>query len=88
MNHITQDQAFQLANSTISRAGSPSLHELTSFCNAAIEWYIAQQAATEPVAYLWQHSETGRTRILSTGDRFTDDGRWFQVGPLYLGVKV
>ena len=38
----------------------------------------------EPVAYLWQHCETGRTRIVMPDDVITADATWFVVGPLYL----
>ena len=36
-----------------------------------------------PVAYLWQHCETGRTRIVMPGDVITADATWFVVGPLF-----
>ena len=38
----------------------------------------------EPVAYLWQHSETGRTRILEKDQVWTASNPWKRVGPLYL----
>jgi len=37
----------------------------------------------EPVAYLWQHCETGRTRIVMPDDVITADATWFVVGPLF-----
>ena len=49
--------------------------------------YKTEKDDVEPVAYLWQHGETGRTRIVMHNDVFTDDGRWFKVGPMYLGGK-
>ena len=46
MNHITQEQAVELVNKTISGTATPhGMFEFTALCNAAIEWYIAQQAA-------------------------------------------
>jgi hypothetical protein len=42
--------------------------------------------AQEPVAWLWQHSETGRTRIVMPAQIVTTDATWFVVGPLYLGA--
>ena len=40
--------------------------------------------SNEPVAYLWQHCETGRTRVVMTDQIVTTDDRWFLVGPLHL----
>ena len=42
----------------------------------------------EPVATLWQHGETGRTRI-TTPDEITDcDARWFKAADLYTHPTV
>lgn len=38
----------------------------------------------EPVAHLWQHGETGRTRVVMPDQIFTADANWFVVGPLVL----
>ena len=38
----------------------------------------------EPVAHLWQHVETGRTRIVMPDQIITADASWFVVGPLFL----
>lgn len=40
----------------------------------------------EPVAWLWQHRETGRTRVLMPDERTATDvaAAWDVVGPLYL----
>ena len=38
----------------------------------------------EPVATLWQHCETGRTRVTMPDQVFTQDATWDIVGPLYL----
>ena len=44
------------------------------------------QPEQEPVAHLWQHGETGRTRVIFP-DSITDcDASWFFVGPLVLGI--
>jgi hypothetical protein len=40
----------------------------------------------EPTAHLWQHSGTGRTRIVMPGQIITADADWVVVGPLYLGA--
>lgn len=37
----------------------------------------------EPVATMWQHSETGRTRITMPGDITDCDARWFKAADLY-----
>ena len=42
-------------------------------------------SALEPVAHLWQHAETGHTRIVMSGDVWTANDRWCYVGPLVLG---
>lgn len=47
----------------------------------------APAAQPEPVAYLWQHSETGRTRVVMPDQVTTADASWIVVGPLYLGIK-
>jgi hypothetical protein len=38
----------------------------------------------EPVAHLWQHCETGRTRVVMPDQIITADATWLVVGPLYL----
>jgi hypothetical protein len=39
----------------------------------------------EPVGFLFQHSETGRTRVVMRDGVMDADATWFKVGPLYLG---
>jgi hypothetical protein len=53
---------------------------------AALRAALAQQQEQEqePVAYLWQHSETGRTRVVMPDQVVTADATWVVVGPLYL----
>lgn len=41
-------------------------------------------SASEPVGVLWQHGETGRTRVEEPGQVFADNRGWHRVGPLYL----
>ena len=50
----------------------------------ALRLAIEQAERQEPVAHLWQHSETGRTRIVMPDQIITADANWFVVGPLYL----
>ena len=45
---------------------------------------IAASAGSEPVAHLWQHSETGRTRIVMPDMIVDASATWLPVGPLYL----
>ena len=50
----------------------------------AIDVPLAQPAPVqEPVATLWQHGETGRTRITMPGDITDCDARWFKAADLY-----
>lgn len=46
----------------------------------------AAQPTGEPVAYLWQHSETGRTRVVMPDAVITADATWRVVGPLVLAA--
>jgi len=46
----------------------------------------AAQSTGEPVAYLWQHSETGRTRVVMPDAVITADATWRVVGPLVLAA--
>ena len=41
------------------------------------------QPEQEPVATLWQHGETGRTRITMPNDITDCDARWFKAADLY-----
>ena len=51
---------------------------------AALLRELARAPQGEPVAWLWQHGETGRTRIVMP-DQITDcDAGWQRIGPLYL----
>ncbi len=51
-------------------------------------WLKAKQAEPVPVAWLWQHRETGRTRVLMPDERTATDvaAAWDVVGPLYLAL--
>ena len=42
-----------------------------------------EPAPVQPVATLWQHGETGRTRITMPGDITDCDARWFKAADLY-----
>ena len=45
---------------------------------------VAASAGSEPVAHLWQHSETGRTRVVMPDMVVDASATWLPVGPLYL----
>lgn len=45
---------------------------------------LAASVGSEPVAHLWQHSETGRTRVLMPDMVVDACATWLLVGPLYL----
>jgi len=49
----------------------------------AIREYLAQPQA-EPMADLYQHCETGRTRVVMRGDIADANAAWDLIGPLYL----
>jgi hypothetical protein len=53
--------------------------QMRSYAAAALAAAVA-----EPVAHLWQHSETGRTRVVMPDQVVTTDASWLVVGPLYL----
>jgi hypothetical protein len=82
MNVASQCRATassQLAQSILVDGGNAFLSDLLLCAARVIE--AAEQA--QPVATMWQHGETGRTRI-STPDSITDcDARWFKVSDLY-----
>lgn len=48
---------------------------------------VAQGDGAEPVAYLWQHSETGRTRVVMPDAVITTDASWRVIGPLFLAAR-
>lgn len=52
----------------------------------AIEAKLRELLARVPVAHLWQHSDTGRTRVIMEGDVWTSSREWSYVGPLVLGI--
>lgn len=52
----------------------------------AIESKLRELLEREPIAHLWQHGETGRTRVVMPDMVFTADANWLYVGPLVLGI--
>ena len=61
-----------------------------SFCDSHCTWHdhhpdcALAQPEQDPVAYLWQHGETNRTRIIERDQVWTANDQWNCVGPLYL----
>lgn len=58
---------------------------LALVCEAALKPAASEVSGStpEPVAHLWQHSETGRTRVVMPDQIITADATWLVVGPLY-----
>lgn len=42
----------------------------------------------DPIAWLWQHSETGRQKVVMPDTVLTADASWHVVGPLYLEAAL
>lgn len=70
----------------------PSEYKNADTASAWRGWQAARRAPatpvplSEPVAYLWQHCETGRTRVVMPDMVVTADANWIVVGPLYLAA--
>jgi hypothetical protein len=87
---MTKDQALDLAQEALEEAceivgaawtwrdekGRPAITAIKQARSAPVQ---------EPVAHLWKHSQTGRTRVVMPGGIITADASWFVVGPLILG---
>ena len=82
-----QTEALKLALEALEYISSHymSLPKIGCMALAAVEEALAEQPAQqqEPVATMWQHGETGRTRITMPGDITDCDARWFKVSDLY-----
>lgn len=74
---IMEAHRFNVASMPVTK-----VHAIAFDAREALRAALTAQQA-EPAAYLWQHGETGRTRILMPDEVFTDNSRWFLVGPLY-----
>ena len=76
-----------------AQPAAPAEQEISAeekFCDGHCSWAehhpdcsLAAPPA-QPVAHLWQHGETGRTRIVMPDQIFTADANWLLVGPMYL----
>lgn len=81
---MTKDKALRMALEALEEISTlyMSLPKKGCMALAAIEEVLAQPEQ-EPVAAMWQHGETGRTRI-TTPDSITDcSANWFKVSDLY-----
>jgi hypothetical protein len=82
-----EDALVELA---ASRLEQPEQEHTGEFNDGTLEGvlreraYWLRQPEQEPVAHLWQHSETGRTRVVMPDQVVTSDAAWLAVGPLYL----
>ena len=91
----TKDHPAYLAAQEAWNAANDAAQHRINRLNAEIEAWkvrfkIAEDALAKlngpeqkPVATMWQHGETGRTRITMPGDITDCDARWFKVSDLY-----
>jgi len=91
----TKDHPAYLAAQEAWNAANDAAQHRINRLNAEIEAWkvrfkIAEDALVKlngpeqkPVATMWQHGETGRTRITMPGDITDCDARWFKVSDLY-----
>jgi hypothetical protein len=91
----TKDHPAYLAAQEAWNAANDAAQHRINRLNAEIEAWkvrfkIAEDALVklnglerESVATMWQHGETGRTRITMPGDITDCDARWFKVSDLY-----
>ena len=80
-----QTEAMKAALTAMKSIDEAMPFPVAKFAIRKLEEALAEQPAQqkEPVATMWQHGETGRTRITMPGD-ITDCGaRWFKVSDLY-----
>ena len=83
---MTRDEAEQvMKRCQVGTRNYEEANNLHAECFRIIGKLLAERTEQEPVAHLWQHGETGRTRV-TFPDSVTDcDASWFCVGPLVLG---
>lgn len=62
------------------------LDDGTFWGGLTISYTKTEPTLVEPVAHLWQHLETGRTRVVMPNQIITTDANWVVVGPLYLAA--
>ena len=91
----TKDHPAYLAAQEAWNAANDAAQHRINRLNAEIEAWkvrfkIAEDALAQlngpeqkPVATMWQHGETGRTRITMPGDITDCDARWFKASDLY-----
>ena len=91
----TKDHPAYLAAQEAWNAANDAAQHRINRLNAEIKAWkvrfkIAEDALAKlngpeqkPVATMWQHGETGRTRITMPGDITDCDARWFKVSDLY-----
>ena len=91
----TKDHPAYLAAQEAWNAANDAAQHRINRLNAQIEAWkvrfkIAEDALVKlngpeqkPVATMWQHGETGRTRITMPGDITDCDARWFKAADLY-----
>ena len=75
-----------IGESGISLGGHP-MNPLSAYVEDLerfAELVVQAEHQREPVAYLWQHSETARTKIVYRDEIWTNSAGWLLVGPLCL----
>lgn len=92
-DQMTEQHRMQAAMNAEARAKLASIgagYTAADMATAAAQGFrdgvasAAASAGSEPVAHLWQHSETGRTRVVMPDMVVDASATWLPVGPLYL----
>ena len=79
---MTKDEALKLALEALKQIDEAMPFPVAKLAQKAIREALAQPEQ-EPVATLWQHGETKRTRITMPNDITDCDARWFKAADLY-----
>lgn len=79
-------QARTLIQSALDANGELTIRAAIDCIRAIDAALPLPDRSAAPVAYLWQHGETGRTRIVMPDQIVTVGPGWAVVGPLVLGA--
>ena len=84
------EEAFLAGRASLAASAGTAITPESGNPAAAREAVITSESGTasagsEPVAHLWQHGETGRTRVVLPEMIVDADASWRLVGPLFLG---
>jgi len=78
LDALETEVSIDWTNNDEFNASAEKMHEAITALKEALA-----QPEQEPVATLWQHGETGRTRVTMPGDITDCDARWFKAADLY-----